>query len=98
MNRPGHEADAGRRRPRTGNMTAALLDKPSRPSPVHCGQRPMTAAITLPVRALLLGERLETRGLEREDTIYTAPLTLRLGDDRIAVLFRYGGAVFAGLS
>ena len=58
----------------------------------------MTAAITLPVRALLLGERLETRGLEREDTIATAPLTLRLGDDRIAVLFRYGVAVFVGLS
>ena len=50
------------------------------------------------VRALLLGERLETRGLERDDTIWTTPLTLRLGEDRIAVLFRYGVAVFAGMS
>src|SRR6266404_4547224 len=58
----------------------------------------MTAAKTFPVRALLLGERLETRGLERVDTIHTSPLTLRLGEDRLAVLFRYGVAVFVGLS
>jgi uncharacterized Rmd1/YagE family protein len=55
-------------------------------------------ATLLPARALLLGERLETRGLERPDTIYTTPLTLRLGEDRLAVLFRYGVAVFVGLS
>src|SRR5437762_144776 len=54
--------------------------------------------VLLPVRALLLGERLETRGLERPDTIYATPLTLRLGEDRLAVLFRYGVAVFVGLS
>ncbi|SDR45812.1 Uncharacterized protein, Rmd1/YagE family [Rhizobiales bacterium GAS191] len=58
----------------------------------------MTATISLPVRALLLGERLDTRGLERQDAISTTPLTLRLGDNRIAVLFRYGVAVFAGMS
>jgi uncharacterized Rmd1/YagE family protein len=58
----------------------------------------MTAQLSLPVRALLLGERLETRGLERDDTISTTPLTLRLGENRIAVLFRYGIAVFAGMS
>jgi uncharacterized Rmd1/YagE family protein len=50
------------------------------------------------VRALLLGERLETRGLERDDTIATTPMTLRLGRDGTAFLFRYGVAVFAGLS
>ena len=54
--------------------------------------------LSIPVRALLLGERLDTRGLERDDTISTTPLTLRLGEDRIAVLFRYGIAVFAGMS
>jgi required for meiotic nuclear division protein 1 len=77
-------------------MTIAFIPFP--PSSLYRGHHLMTAAITLPVRALLLGERLETRGLEREDTIATAPLTLRLGDDRIAVLFRYGVAVFVGLS
>jgi uncharacterized Rmd1/YagE family protein len=56
------------------------------------------ATTSFPARALLLGERLETRGLERADTIHTSPLTLRLGEGRIAVLFRYGVAVFVGLS
>jgi len=51
-----------------------------------------------PVRALLLGERLETRGLERDDTIAINPLTLRVGRQGTAFLFRYGVAVFARLS
>jgi required for meiotic nuclear division protein 1 len=55
-------------------------------------------AISFPIRALLLGERLDTRGLERDDTIATNPLTLRIGREGIAFLFRYGVAVFAGLS
>lgn len=55
-------------------------------------------AETLAVRALLLGGRLETRGLERDDTIALNPLTLRVGRQGTAFLFRYGVAVFAGLS
>jgi uncharacterized Rmd1/YagE family protein len=55
-------------------------------------------ALSLPVRALLLGDRIDTRGLERDDTIATNPLTLRIGQNGIAFLFRYGVAVFAGLS
>lgn len=58
----------------------------------------MEPPVTFSVRALLLGERLETRGLERGDTIATAPLTLRHGQSGLAFLFRYGVAVFAGLS
>jgi required for meiotic nuclear division protein 1 len=50
------------------------------------------------MRALLVGERIETRGLERGDTIATNPLTLRIGRDGVVFLFRYGVAVFAGLS
>jgi required for meiotic nuclear division protein 1 len=53
---------------------------------------------TLFVRALLLGERLETRGLERDDTLATNPFTLRVGRQGTAFLFRYGVAVFARLS
>jgi len=53
---------------------------------------------TLSVRALLLGERLETRGLERDDTLATNPFTLRVGRRGTAFLFRYGVAVFAQLS
>jgi uncharacterized Rmd1/YagE family protein len=58
----------------------------------------MEIAETLTVRALLLGERLETRGLERDDTLATNPFTLRVGRQGVAFLFRYGVAVFARLS
>jgi required for meiotic nuclear division protein 1 len=50
------------------------------------------------VRALLLGERIDTRGLEREDAVATNPLTLRVGRSGLAFLFRYGVAVLAGAS
>jgi uncharacterized Rmd1/YagE family protein len=50
------------------------------------------------LRALLLGQRLETRGLEHQDTIALMPLTLRIGREGIAFLFRYGVVVFVGLS
>jgi len=58
----------------------------------------MSAPEGFAVRALLVGERLETRGLERDDTIATNPLTMRVGRDGIAFLFRYGVMVFARLS
>src|SRR5215831_4667821 len=49
-------------------------------------------------RALLLGERIETAGLERSDVISTAPLAFRVGASGFAVLFRYGCVVMIGLS
>lgn len=59
----------------------------------------LESSVSVPVRALLVGERLDTRGLEREDTIATSPFTLRVGrNGGIAFLFRYGVVVFAGLS
>jgi len=45
--------------------------------------------------ALLLGERLDTRSLERGDALATAPLTIR-AEGGCAVLFRYGVAVLFG--
>jgi uncharacterized Rmd1/YagE family protein len=56
----------------------------------------MPGPITL--RALLLGQRLETRGLEGNGAIALLPLTLRVGAQGVAFLFRYGVAVFAGVS
>src|ERR1700691_3503498 len=49
-------------------------------------------------RALLLGERIDTAGLERSDVISTAPLAFRVGAAGYAVLVRYGGGVLTGLS
>jgi hypothetical protein len=61
---------------------------------------PTPAAATkarLTARALILGERLDTLGLERSDVINTVPLAFRVGSG-YAVLFRYGVAVLVGLS
>lgn len=45
------------------------------------------------VRALLLGERLDTRALESGAVLATAPLALALDRGGVAVVFRYGVAV-----
>ena len=50
------------------------------------------------VRALLLGDRIETGGLERSDLISTMPLAFRAGDNGIVALFRYGVAVLLGMT
>jgi hypothetical protein len=52
----------------------------------------------IPVRALQLGERIEVKGLEREDAFSSVPLAFRTGGDGIAVLFKSGAAVFIGMT
>jgi len=50
------------------------------------------------VRALLIGDRIDTSGLERNDVLSTAPLAFREGKDGIVTLFRYGVVVLFGMS
>ncbi len=50
------------------------------------------------VRALLLGDRIETAGLERNDVLSTLPLAFRAGEKGVVALFRYGVAVLVGMS
>lgn len=50
------------------------------------------------VRAILVGDRIDTAGLERSDTLSTLPLAFRAGANGIAVVFRYGVVVMIGLS
>jgi len=50
------------------------------------------------VRAILLGDRIDTAGLERTDMLSAAPLAFRHGPDGFVTLFRYGIAVLVGLS
>ena len=64
---------------------------------------PEPTPLPLPVtrctaRAMLLGERIDTAGLERSDVISTAPLAFRVGNTGYAVLMRYGVVVLLGLS
>jgi uncharacterized Rmd1/YagE family protein len=56
------------------------------------------ASARLTARALLLGERIDTAGLERSDVISTTPLAFRVGPSGYCVLFRYGAIVLVGLS
>jgi uncharacterized Rmd1/YagE family protein len=52
----------------------------------------------LTIRAMLMGDRIDTGGLERPDMIASAPFAIRVGDRGFAALFRYGVVVLAGLS
>ncbi|MBV8131519.1 MAG: RMD1 family protein [Alphaproteobacteria bacterium] len=57
---------------------------------------PADTVEVVPVRALLLGERLDTRALERNEPIALAPLTIDIPGGGVAVLFRYGAGVLFG--
>ena len=50
------------------------------------------------IRALSLGERIDTAGLERADTIATVPLAFHMGESGRVALYRFGIAILAGLS
>ena len=52
----------------------------------------------VPLRALLLGERLDTRALERDKPLGVAPLTVEIPGGGVAVLFRYGAIVLFGVA
>ena len=60
--------------------------------------QPSAVATRLTARALLMGERIDTAGLERSDVIATNPLAFRVGPSGYCVLFRYGVVVLVGLS
>jgi uncharacterized Rmd1/YagE family protein len=50
------------------------------------------------VRALLLGDRIDTSGLERTDVLSTNPLAFRAGKDGVVTVFRYGVVVLFNLA
>jgi uncharacterized Rmd1/YagE family protein len=56
-------------------------------------------ALTSPrrVRAVLLGDRINTANVDRLQVICPAPLTYRCGPNGLVTLFRYGVAVLIGL-
>jgi uncharacterized Rmd1/YagE family protein len=57
----------------------------------ECPPEPVTS---ISVCALLLGERLDTRTLERDAAMATAPLAVPVEGNGTAVVFRYGAIVF----
>lgn len=52
----------------------------------------------LVARALLIGERIDTAGLERSDTLSTTPLAFRAGSEGLVAIFRYGAVAMIRLS
>lgn len=50
------------------------------------------------VRALYLAERLDLRSFERAERLGIFPLAVRAGEKGVAVLFRYGAVVLAGVA
>jgi len=59
---------------------------------------PPAAPTRLTARALIVGERIDTVGLERPDMISALPLAFRVGTNGMVALFRFGVAVMVGLS
>ena len=57
---------------------------------------PAAIADAVPVRALLLGERLDLRAFDRDAPRNTTPLLLDIPGGGRAALFRYGAAVLFG--
>jgi required for meiotic nuclear division protein 1 len=60
------------------------------------GDAPAGTVGVVPVCALLLGERLDTRAFERDEPLGIAPLTVDIPGGGVAVLFRYGAVVLFG--
>jgi uncharacterized Rmd1/YagE family protein len=59
---------------------------------------PVTAPTRLTARALIVGERIDTAGLERPDMVSSLPLAFRVGTHGMVALFRFGVAVLVGLT
>jgi uncharacterized Rmd1/YagE family protein len=61
-------------------------------------QKESAAPIRLTARALLLGDRIDAARLERGEMISATPFALKLGNGQFVALYRFGVAVFVGLS
>src|ERR1700679_2421677 len=59
---------------------------------------PIDEPTRLTARALLVGDRIDTTGLARPDTISTRRLAFRAGANGMVALFRFGVAVMVGLT
>jgi uncharacterized Rmd1/YagE family protein len=66
------------------------------PSPASPAPAPASAPRI--ARALLVGDRITTAGLERSDVYSTAPLSFRVGQSGFAAVFRHGVVVLSGLT
>ncbi len=75
----------------TANSLPTSAMNQTRPQP-----DPMPRALS--VRALQLGERIDLKGLEREDAFSSDPLAFRTANGGSVILFKSGAAVFVGMT
>jgi uncharacterized Rmd1/YagE family protein len=59
---------------------------------------PLSLSSRCELRAVLVGDRIDTAGLEREDVLSRTPLAYRAGKNGFVVVFRYGVVVFVNLA
>ena len=79
-------------------MDAVPVEPPTR-SPMSVRQQEgYMADRGFSVRALQLGERIDLKGLEREDAFSANPLGFRTASGGTVVLFKFGAAVFFALT
>ena len=74
--------------------------EPIAPNDVDPANFPI-AGTGVAARALLVGDRIDTAALERDETLQTIskqPLAFKAGGNGLAVVFRYGVVVFIGLA
>ncbi|HWE47568.1 MAG TPA: RMD1 family protein, partial [Caulobacteraceae bacterium] len=74
------------------------MAEPSPAPPAHAPAASPVAATQRVARALLVGDRITTAGLERSDVYSTAPLSFRVGEYGFAAVFRHGVVVLSGLT
>src|SRR5882724_12795254 len=60
-------------------------------------EKPGPTPQQITAHAIQIGDRINTAGFEGQ-VLSSAPLAVRVGENGLAVLFRYGVAVFIGLS
>jgi uncharacterized Rmd1/YagE family protein len=67
--------------------------------PLDMSNQPLSSQgnSSITVRALLLGDRIDTTGLEREQVLSTTPLAFRIEGGCFVVLFRFGAVVLFGM-
>ena len=58
----------------------------------------LTPGSVLSVRSILLGERIDLKGLEATDRLAVNPLVISAGENQYAALFRYGAVVLFGVN
>ena len=71
---------------------------PSIGVPTSGGNPDLLPKAAFPARALLLGARLELRAWPEGEVLARMPLAVRVAGGGVAVLFRYGVAVFFGVT